>query len=420
LKGNEFNLMPVLLLFGAIQGLFFSLVLFRMRTGNRLANRILASLFLLFTIGLVDGFFSVTYLFLRYPFLIGVYRPLQFAYGPLFYFYVKSLTVSQGERVRRRFLAHFLPVIIFAVYLIPFYLLDADVKARNWYFGNSHLRNFSMGIHPLVVVGIIQLTGYLVLSLRLLANHSKYIRQNYSSLQDISLSWLRTVIVVGVLLVCMYACFAVFSQFFGIYEELAYLNNLFVAVVIYVMAYKGIRQPRIFADADMSRPADGVAHMPPDGLMLNDSPLRIRPSEQERSPVDKYKKSALTGDQSEKILNRLTVLMEKEKPHLEMGLTLPALSKMLDVSPHHLSQVINEVLAKSFFDFVNEYRVREAKKALASSDSERFSILGIAMDAGFNSKSAFYTAFKKHTGMTPSQFKERIYTAEPSALLDHQ
>jgi len=85
-----------------------------------------------------------------------------------------------------------------------------------------------------------------------------------------------------------------------------------------------------------------------------------------------------------------------------------------------LSQVINENIGKSFFDFVNEYRVRETKKALADSRSEQFSILGIAMDAGFNSKSAFYTAFKKYTGMTPSQFKEQINNADLSSLVDHR
>lgn len=413
-----FNLMPVLLLFGAVQGLFFSLVLFRMKTGNRFANRLLASLLLLFAIGLVDGFLSVTYAFLRFPFLIGIYRPLQFAYGPLVYFYVKSLTVPQRERKRLRFLAHFLPMILFAIYLIPFYFLDAHIKARNWYFGHSHLRNFSMGIHPIVVVAIIQLAGYLVLAYRLLANHSKYIRQNFSSLENISLSWLRAVVLVGILLVCMYAFFMVFSQFFAIYEEVAYLNNLLVAVVIYVMAYKGIRQPRIFADANASRPAEETAHVPADGLMPEVSLLQTWTSEQENGPPDKYKKSALTGDQSEKILASLTTLIEEEKPHLEMGLTLPVLSKMLDVSPHHLSQVINGKLNKTFFDYVNEHRVLEAKRMLASPESERFSILGIAMDVGFNSKSAFYTAFKKHTGMTPTQFKDRSKSSKINVIED--
>ena len=97
--------------------------------------------------------------------------------------------------------------------------------------------------------------------------------------------------------------------------------------------------------------------------------------------------------------------MEKEKPYLEMGLTLAVLAGKLFVSSNHLSQVINEKLNKSFFDFVNGYRVEEAKRLLVSPLSSRLSILGIGMEAGFSSKSAFYTSFKKLTGMTPSKFK---------------
>jgi len=110
--------------------------------------------------------------------------------------------------------------------------------------------------------------------------------------------------------------------------------------------------------------------------------------------------------------------MEQEHPYRETSLTLTMLSNMLDAFPHHLSQVINEKLGKSFFDFVNEYRVQETKKALASPESSRFSVLGIALDAGFNSKSAFYTAFKKHTGMTPTQFKDRLDRPEQPPMQD--
>jgi AraC-like DNA-binding protein len=179
-----------------------------------------------------------------------------------------------------------------------------------------------------------------------------------------------------------------------------------IAAFIYVMGYKGIRQPGIFGASDtLSVPEGGTVN-----IQQSDN-SETAPAKQQRAGetdhIEKYKKSALTDEQADIILAKLTRSMEKEKPYLEMGLTLPMLAKMLDVSQHHLSQVINEKLGKSFFDFINEYRVQETKKALFSSKSERFSILGIAMDAGFNSKSAFYTAFKKHTGMTPTQFKER-------------
>jgi AraC-like DNA-binding protein len=99
--------------------------------------------------------------------------------------------------------------------------------------------------------------------------------------------------------------------------------------------------------------------------------------------------------------------MNSLKPYLNPELTLMELAAKLSVSPHNLSQVFNCEIKKSFFDFVNEYRVGEAKKLLSSPQYSHYSILGIALDAGFNSKSAFYTAFGKHAGMTPSEFRKR-------------
>jgi AraC-like DNA-binding protein len=117
-------------------------------------------------------------------------------------------------------------------------------------------------------------------------------------------------------------------------------------------------------------------------------------------------------------VRRLLRLMEAEKLYLEPELTLPELAAKLSVSPHHLSQVINRETNKSFFDFVNEYRVQEAKRLLGSPKHSHLSILGIALDAGFNSKSAFYTAFGKHIGMTPSEFKKQRRWAEHGATPD--
>jgi AraC-like DNA-binding protein len=97
--------------------------------------------------------------------------------------------------------------------------------------------------------------------------------------------------------------------------------------------------------------------------------------------------------------------MNKERPYLESQLTLPQLAQQLGISPNYLSQVINEQLQKNFFDFINEYRVAEAKSKLTADSTTKGSIADVAYDSGFNSKSAFYTAFKKHVGMTPSEFR---------------
>jgi AraC-like DNA-binding protein len=412
------NLLPVLFLLGAAQGVFLALVLAGMKRGNRVANRFLIFLLLLFSIDLVSGFLSITYAYRQYPGLIGVASPLVFLYGPLVYFYVKTLTEPQRQVRQWKLFAHVIPVILLYIYLIPVFQLDPVTKGEAWFFENSHLRNYSPIVDPILYVVIFQIAGYLILALRLLKVHSKNIRQTFSSLEGINLNWLRYLIMVFFCLLLMYVFHTVFSQFYGAYKKSEFILYLMIAGVIYVMGYKGIRQPEIFTSLETSAaPESSVSNN-------HNNKLEATPetpqSAGEAGQTEKYKKSALTSEQSDTILAQLTCCMEKDKPYLEMGLTLPMIAKMLDISQHHLSQVINEKLGKSFFDFINEYRVQETKKALFSSKAERFSILGIAMDAGFNSKSAFYTAFKKHTGMTPSQFKEHTASQNHSKVQNPQ
>ena len=137
----------------------------------------------------------------------------------------------------------------------------------------------------------------------------------------------------------------------------------------------------------------------------------------ENTDIRKYRKSSLSDDKSYKILKQLLHVMRTDRPFLDPELTLPELSNRLSVSTNHLSQVLNGTLRKNYFDFVNEYRTREAGRLLFSPESSHLSIIGIAMEAGFNSKNAFYSAFKKHTGMTPSQFRQQRRNADQAEEL---
>jgi len=98
--------------------------------------------------------------------------------------------------------------------------------------------------------------------------------------------------------------------------------------------------------------------------------------------------------------------MLEEKPYLNPSLTINELGRKISVSPRALSQIINESLGVNFFDFVNSYRVEEAKQFLTDHSNQNRNILDILLDVGFNSKSVFNRVFKKYTGMTPSEFKK--------------
>ena len=123
----------------------------------------------------------------------------------------------------------------------------------------------------------------------------------------------------------------------------------------------------------------------------------------------KYEKSSLTPEEADDYHQRLLDFMEKEKPYLDCELTVKDLADRLIMAPKDLSQVINERSGKNFCDFINHYRIEEAKKLLTRSVKDKdMSILNIAFDVGFNSKSSFNLVFKKTTGLTPSQFRKTI------------
>lgn len=122
--------------------------------------------------------------------------------------------------------------------------------------------------------------------------------------------------------------------------------------------------------------------------------------------IKKYNNSGLDDPQKEKLLADILTLMEEKKPYLNSDLTLATLAEDLNVYPRYVSQIINEKFHKNFLNFINEYRVKEARILLISKEFENYSIEGIAKTAGFNSKSSFHTFFKKITGITPSFFRD--------------
>ena len=153
------------------------------------------------------------------------------------------------------------------------------------------------------------------------------------------------------------------------------LSTITLAMVLVfanLIVFKGLRQPEIFA---------GIEQKP------------------------KYQRSPLTKEEKEEYLKRLQAYMESERPYLSPSLTIDILAKRLSISSRYLSQVINESLGVNFFDYVNDFRVSEAKRILTDASSNHRNILDVLFDSGFNTKSAFNRVFKQHTGMTPSEYK---------------
>jgi len=125
-----------------------------------------------------------------------------------------------------------------------------------------------------------------------------------------------------------------------------------------------------------------------------------------RRQADKYKTSSLDPQKATEIAPRLLSLMEEEKPYLNPNLSLKIIAKEIRIHPNHLSRIINEKFGMNYNDFINRYRIQEAQEMLRNNANDGKNILEIMYDCGFYSKSVFNTAFKKFSGMTPSEFKQ--------------
>jgi AraC-like DNA-binding protein len=122
------------------------------------------------------------------------------------------------------------------------------------------------------------------------------------------------------------------------------------------------------------------------------------------APAEKYARSGLKDEDSEQLHKKLNEYMKLEKPYLDSDLSLSKLVEQFNVHQNYLSQVINEKEKKNFYDYTNTYRIEEFKRMLSDPKKKNFTILAIAFDCGFKSKSAFNKFFKKTTGQTPSEY----------------
>ena len=120
-----------------------------------------------------------------------------------------------------------------------------------------------------------------------------------------------------------------------------------------------------------------------------------------------YSKSGLTQEKINAMAEALSLQMSQEQPYLNEDLNLNLLAEQCQLKPAQVSQIINQKFDMNFYDFINQYRIEEVKNRLRSSDHSHLTILGIAFDCGFKSKSSFNRYFKKYTGMSPSAYKSK-------------
>jgi AraC-like DNA-binding protein len=239
---------------------------------------------------------------------------------------------------------------------------------------------------------ILQLLIYMVLALRLIYRYSFQVKDVFSSLDRIRITWVRNITLIALIVVLFFLTENAFmlagvnvSNFFN-------LSAFVAAVAVYAMGYWGLLRAEIFNEPAVAK-------------SLYQMQLIAHEQKHEHSDTGKYQKSGLTQEKAAEFEKQLMDLMSAETPYRDSNLTLNSLATLLGITPHNLSEVINSRLNQNFFDFVNSFRVEEVKANLDHPDKQNLTLLAIGLEAGFNSKSSFNAIFKKHTGVTPSEYR---------------
>ncbi|MBC8180834.1 AraC family transcriptional regulator [candidate division KSB1 bacterium] len=238
---------------------------------------------------------------------------------------------------------------------------------------------------------------YLIFTIVLINKYSKNIKNIFSTIEKIKLNWLK-IITYMVIFVLSFFLIENLLKLFGM--QLSYhfnLTSFLYAILIYVLGYIGFSKSEICAEPEL---AESMSRLP----KYDQLPLDLKPTS-----VPKYEKSGLSPQKAKQYLDSLLKLMEEKEQYRNSELTLHELAEASSISPHNLSEVLNTQLNQSFFDFINFYRIEQVKKDLLDPEKQHLKILSIAYDAGFNSKTSFNTLFKKHTDLTPSEYRKQVF-----------
>jgi AraC-like DNA-binding protein len=372
---------------GTVQGILLALLLYFHPRSDKSVTIFLAlyitSLSISATIPLIERLVTWQKSFFVEPFPLLA--------GPLLYLYIRSFKERLGWK---KVVPHLIS--FFAFFFLTFWFFKY-MSAR---FPHSREVPAEALRDPYAVAlgsfRIAQLVLYYILSRRALAGYRRSIRQLFSETSRIDLAWIKWLINGLLFLVLIsiitYSFMLQYPQHFDLFQM---IQVAILAPYIYLATYKGITQPSLWQVQA--------------GTSKEQLQKEIREADefdiQQTSEKSKVPKPILSNEKMKRVVAKILFLMEEEKLYLETELTLQELADRVEAPAYQISQAINEGLNKNFYDLINAYRVDEAKQLLLNPTNSNFTILSVAFEAGFNSKTTFNTVFKKFTGLTPTDFR---------------
>jgi AraC-like DNA-binding protein len=384
------DLFALVIFLGVAQGIFLGVFFLTGDRARQVSNRCLG--FFMLALSAISGeiFLNYTNYTFRLLWTVDFAEPANFVLGPLFYFHVFSRV---QKWLPHRWGWHLIPFLIWLANAVTWLYQPIECQ-YNAYLNSWHpelpfihqqpywqddftgLRDY---INELTLLSCFVYAVLALVTLRRasrVADRSANVDSALPSLRV--LSWLFALVPFLIVLVK--------RQFY--HDVGDYLLATYMAATIYTISFLVMRGSDFFHKELVRQP---------------NVPERDPPAEAKK----KYEKSALSEEVEDAVLGKLNRLLETEKPYLDSDLSLPKLAARLDTSPHNVSQLLNDRLGQTFFDWLATYRIAEAQRLLNESTTAHLKIDEIAERVGYNSTSAFHTAFKRLTNQTPAQYRAK-------------
>lgn len=350
-------------------------------SGNRLSHKLLAAYLLVVVIDLSDIIFTDFYrAYLDFDMLrfnISLFT------GPALYLYVKS-AIYDDFTLKIKHLVHAIPYVIAGFVMVPNFFSVDNVSKQLVYNNFTSVPEITF-IHCMT---FIQLGFYLLVIYKHLIRYRKIVVENYSDADRLNRSWLTQLIYLFTVtyIIGLGRIYFRFSEFYE-YESLV-LTILIISVLLSIcwILWQALHKPNLFSG--ISSTIEAIDEQASVTKPTNDSKISV---------VDTEKYDA--------IVLQLRDYMRLNKPFLDPSLSVETLAKRINLPSSELSLTINRIIGQHFFDFVNLYRINLAAEMLIKNEQQQ-TVLEILYEVGFNSKSSFNTAFKKHLLMTPSQYRK--------------
>ncbi|MCX7987064.1 MAG: helix-turn-helix domain-containing protein [Bacteroidales bacterium] len=383
--------------------LIFAAILI-LRKNNSAANILLGLIILDPGLNFLNNVLILSDLIKKVPFCYFLFQGTAMFYGPLVYAYT---CIMIGRPFKWLFWPHSFTILnlMFTGWSYFNFLFSSPVEQLDYLNCLSNKGCYPLDMQVVNFLFVFQMLVYFIYSIRLLHKHTFAVKNFFSDVEQLKIKYLTVflylLLSLNILLIVVYSFAATF------YVEYFYIP-LFINFVYLFILYYAFHQNAVFTKLQYCSLVEQTNSL--ENFKNYQEPLCKEIKElMEQKNLKRYR---LTEAEIDFNFKQIQKFMTDKKPYLDPEINLTKFSSALDACSHNISLTINTRYNMNFFDFINYHRVEDAKKMLTKLDELGITIEAVGYDCGFNSKSSFYRAFKKFTGVTPSEFVNSIKSKE--------